>query len=79
MPTASSAAPTSVRIRRGAFGGRGGAGGPGEEFGFSDIFSDLSAPVGVAKARAASARAGRDVRYTLEVDFSKRLPAPRSG
>jgi DnaJ-class molecular chaperone len=70
----------------GPFGQRGaGAGGPGEEFGFGDIFSDL-----FGRTRGEStgpfAMRGRDVRYTLEVDFleaatgtKKRVAMPEGG
>ncbi len=70
-------------------GGQRGPGARSEEFGFSDIFSDLfndgrgSARTG---GRAPFARRGQDVRYTLEVDFleaargtKKRVTMPEGG
>ncbi len=70
----------------GPFGGRGAGARPGEEFGFGDIFSDL---FGGARGRAgegAFGARGRDVRYTLEIDFleaatgtKKRVTMPEGG
>jgi DnaJ-class molecular chaperone len=72
----------------GPFGGRGSAGRAGEEFGFGDFFSDLFGRGGRAGGAGdpfAAAR-GRDVRYTLEVDFleaatgaKKRVTLPEGG
>lgn len=69
--------------QRGAGAGTGAP--PGEEFGFGDIFSDL-----FGRARGESggpfAMRGRDIRYTLEVDFleaatgtKKRVAMPEGG
>src|SRR5882724_3644837 len=75
----------------GPFGGRAGGGarqGTGDDFGFGDIFSDL---FGGARGRrgeseGAFATRGRDVRYTLEIDFleaatgaKKRVTMPDGG
>jgi DnaJ-class molecular chaperone len=68
----------------GPFGGRAG-GRQGDEYGFGDIFSDL---FGGARAGwgEADATRGRDVRYTLEIDFleaaagaKKRVTMPDGG
>jgi DnaJ-class molecular chaperone len=70
----------------GPFGGRA-SGRAGEEFGFGDFFSDL---FGRGRAGGAgdpfAATRGRDVRYTLEVDFleaaagaKKRVTLPEGG
>jgi DnaJ-class molecular chaperone len=72
------------RAHAGPFGARGGA---GEEFSFSDIFSDLFGGRGRgAEAGAPFATRGRDVRYTLEIDFleaatgaKKRVSMPDGG
>jgi DnaJ-class molecular chaperone len=73
----------------GPYAGRGAAGGrTGEDFGFGDIFSDL---FGAMRGRGGEAGSGygmrgRDVRYTLEVDFleaangaKKRVTMPEGG
>jgi DnaJ-class molecular chaperone len=75
----------------GPFGGRAGGGarpGAGDDFGFGDIFSDL---FGGARGRRGEAEGsfatrGRDVRYTLEIDFleaatgaKKRVTMPDGG
>jgi DnaJ-class molecular chaperone len=68
------------------FGGRAGGARPGsEEFGFSDIFSDLFGAGRRGGDSSFSAR-GRDVRYTLEIDFleaatgaKKRVTMPDGG
>jgi DnaJ-class molecular chaperone len=69
----------------GPFGGRAGGSRPGEESGLGDIFSDL---FGGARAGwgEADATRGRDVRYTLEIDFleaatgaKKRVTMPDGG
>jgi DnaJ-class molecular chaperone len=71
----------------GPSGGRGGAR-SGDDFGFGDIFSDL---FGAARGRRSESDGsfsmrGRDVRYTLEIDFleaaagaKKRVTMPDSG
>lgn len=72
------------------FGGRAGGGarpggpGGGEEYGFGDIFSDLFNSG--RRGEGASPARGRDVRYTLEVDFlesatgaKKRVTMPEGG
>jgi len=66
-------------------GGRAGGGRPGEEFGFGDIFSDLFGR-GRESGPFSAAMRGRDVRYTLEVDFleaatgaKKRVTMPEGG
>jgi DnaJ-class molecular chaperone len=68
----------------GPFGGRAGGARQGEEFGFGDIFSDLFGS-GRRESDGSGAR-GRDVRYTLEVDFleaatgaKKRVTMPEGG
>jgi DnaJ-class molecular chaperone len=70
----------------GPFGGRAGGGRPGEEFGFSDIFSDLFGANRRSEGASPFGMRGRDVRYTLEVDFleaatgaKKRVTMPDSG
>ena len=72
----------------GPFGGRTGGARPGEDFGFGDVFSDL---FGGARGRRGEtdgpfATRGRDVRYTLEIDFleaaagaKKRVTMPDGG
>jgi DnaJ-class molecular chaperone len=72
----------------GPFGGRGGGARQGEEYGFGDIFSDLfgGARAGRGETDAPFATLGRDVRYTLEIDFleaatgaKKRVTMPDGG
>src|SRR5436190_3989072 len=69
----------------GPFGGRGGSARQGEEFGFGDIFSDLFGGARAGWGETDGAR-GRDVRYTLEIDFleaatgaKKRVTMPDGG
>jgi DnaJ-class molecular chaperone len=70
----------------GPFGGRAG-GRPAEEFGFGDVFADLfGAARGRAEAGSPFGARGRDVRYTLEIDFleaatgtKKRVTMPDGG
>lgn len=70
----------------GPFGGRAGGTRPGEESGFSDIFSDLFGAGRRGEGASGFGMRGRDVRYTLEVDFleaatgaKKRVTMPDSG
>ena len=67
-------------------GPRGGGARPGEEFGFSDIFSDLFGAGRRGEGASSFGMRGRDVRYTLEVDFleattgaKKRVTMPEGG
>src|SRR5262245_29891514 len=53
----------------GPFGGRGGGARAGEDFGFGDIFSDLFGSARRGEGASPFGTRGRDVRYTLEVDF----------
>ena len=72
----------------GPFGGRAAPGGApaGEDFGFGDIFSDLFGRVRGGGDGGAYAGRGRDIRYTLEVEFleaatgtKKRVTMPEGG
>ena len=70
----------------GPFGGRAAGGQPGEDFGFGDIFSDLFGRGRGGEAGGPFAARGRDVRYTLEIDFleaatgaKKRVTMPDGG
>jgi DnaJ-class molecular chaperone len=70
----------------GPFGGRAGSARQGEEFGFGDIFSDLFGGARAGGWGEADATRGRDVRYTLEIDFleaatgaKKRVTMPDGG
>jgi DnaJ-class molecular chaperone len=70
----------------GPFGGRAGGARQGEEFGFGDIFSDLFGGARAGGWGEADATRGRDVRYTLEIDFleaatgaKKRVTMPDGG
>ncbi len=65
--------------------GRPGAGGPADDLGFGDVFSDLFGGGARARTRTASTK-GQDVRYTLEVEFleavagaRKRVTLPEGG
>lgn len=65
-------------------GGRPGAGGPADDMGFGDVFSDLFG--GRGRPRPATVVRGQDVRYTLEVEFleavagaKKRVSLPEGG
>jgi len=49
-------------------GGAGGAAGAGDPFDLGDIFSDLFGP-GFGGARTYSRMRGRDIRFTLDIDF----------
>lgn len=51
-----------------AHAGAGAGGGPGPEFDLGDIFSDLFGP-GFGGARGYSRMRGRDIRFTLDIDF----------
>ena len=58
-----------ARAHAGAGAGPGpGAGGPQDAFDLGDIFSDLFGP-GFGNGRSYSRMRGRDIRFTLEVDF----------
>ncbi len=67
-------------------GGQGpGAGGPADDLGFGDVFSDLFGGARGGRPRPASTK-GQDVRYTLEVEFleavagaRKRVTLPEGG
>lgn len=68
--------------------GRGGRGGPDDAFGFNDVFEGIFTNMRGAGpgGRANFATRGRDVRYTLEVDFTesiegtkKRVTIPEGG
>jgi DnaJ-class molecular chaperone len=71
------------------FGGRAGAGRPGDEFGFGEIFSDLFGSMRGGRSADAGApfrMRGQDIRYTLEVEFleavngaTKRVTMPEGG
>ena len=70
----------------GPFGGRAAGGQPGDDFGFGDIFSDLFGRERGGEAGGPFAARGRDVRYTLEIDFleaatgaKKRVTMPDGG
>ena len=70
----------------GPFGGRAGGGRTEEDFGFGDIFSDLFGRGRASDAGGPFAARGRDVRYTLEIDFleaatgaKKRVTMPDGG
>jgi DnaJ-class molecular chaperone len=52
----------------GSTGGPGGAAGAGDPFDLGDIFSDLFGP-GFGGARTYSRMRGRDIRFTLDIDF----------
>lgn len=73
-----------ARTWRGGAGGP--AGGPGEEFGFGDVFSDLFGGPRTTRSRAGTSLRGQDVRYTLEIEFmeavtgtKKRVSLPEGG
>jgi DnaJ-class molecular chaperone len=70
----------------GPFGGRAGGGRSEEDFNFGDIFSDLFGRGRAGDAGGPFAARGRDVRYTLEIDFleaatgaKKRVTLPDGG
>ena len=72
----------------GPFGGRAGGARQGEDYGFGDGFSDLfgGARAGWGDADGPFTTRGRDVRYTLEIDFleaatgaKKRVTMPDGG
>ena len=70
----------------GPFGGRAGGGPHEHDFGFGDIFSDLFGRGRGGEAGGPFAARGRDVRYTLEIDFleaatgaKKRVTMPDGG
>ena len=69
----------------GQAGGGYGPGGPADDMGFGDVFSDLFG-AGRGRTRSAASVRGQDVRYTLEVDFleavagaKKRVSLPEGG
>jgi DnaJ-class molecular chaperone len=77
--------PRRDAFRQYARGARAGAGAPFEEFGFSDIFSDVFGG-GRSGPRPGFSFKGHDVRYTLDVDFleavkgaTKRVTLPGGG
>ncbi len=66
--------------------GSGQGSGSADDFGFGDVFSDLFGGPRAAGTRTASPLRGRDIRYTLEIDFSeavngakKRVSLPEGG
>jgi DnaJ-class molecular chaperone len=70
----------------GPFGGRGQGARPGDDFGFGDVFSDLFGRGRSADGGSPFGMRGRDVRYTLEIDFlesatgaKKRVTLPEGG
>jgi DnaJ-class molecular chaperone len=58
----------SSRAHAGAGAGNGGAGAANDAFDIGDIFSDLFGP-GFGGGRGYSRMRGRDIRFTLEIDF----------